>query len=138
LASRPLVDFVVWAAASAGSGVLGSAVYDGLKLLIAEVRQRRQTGEVNSADQPVLVRSEAIFLARLAVRVVHAEQGLGRGQPIEVIQAAWSPDDSNWRVRVRDRYRTFRLTIPDGKPEDALVYGLARSRVDRTDRSRDV
>ncbi|GLY07648.1 hypothetical protein Acsp01_80270 [Actinoplanes sp. NBRC 101535] len=106
-------EFVVWVAVAAGSGVVGNVAYDALRELVGAVRERHRA-------ERVLGEAEAVFLARLAVRVTLIHEGLGADRDVEVLGVSW---DGEWRVRARCGAHEFDLAVTDQAPEDAMVFG---------------
>jgi hypothetical protein len=119
---RPGVEFVVWVAQAASTGVLGNAAYDGLKELISRVRERRAVGRL-AATEPRLTGDEAAFLARLALRLLRIESGLDAGDLVETGAVTWSAGDDCWEVQVQDRHGAVTCAVAGADPSDVLVYG---------------
>ena len=117
----PDVEFVLWVATAVGSGGLGNAAYDGLKLTVGRFRRREKLGVIPAS--PRLVDDEVVLMARLAVRVLRTESGLDAGGLLEVGSMDWSGEEWRWVVEVRDQHGAVYCSVADGDPTDVLVYG---------------
>jgi hypothetical protein len=116
----PDADFVVWIAATAGSGILGNAAYDGLRSLISRLRTRGR----HLVPSPQLRRDEVVFMARLAVKVAQIHYGLDAGEDVEIMSVTWNGgEQGDWLVKARAGADGFEFLVSDGAPETAMFFG---------------
>jgi hypothetical protein len=126
----PVPEWCVWVAAAVGSGVLGNAAYDGLKALLVAVLSRKGRRERRPGDAE-LHESEALLLARLAVRIARIELQLPEPEFVEVDQVSFEGSEFRrcWDIYVHDDRNDYYFMLPDASPEQARLYGVMTRRV---------
>lgn len=130
VAAGPVPEWCVWVAAAVGSGALGNAAYDALKALVVAVLSREGSREGRPGEAE-LHESEALLLARLAVRIARIELHLPEPEFVEVDQISFEGSEFRrcWDIHLHDDRNNYYFMLPDASPEQARLYGLMTRRV---------